>query len=45
MWSFALEAPGCGKKLLAKTVANERLANFISVKGPELLNKVGTLVT
>jgi ribosome biogenesis ATPase len=33
--------PGCGKTLLAKAVANESAANFISVKGPELLNKVG----
>ena len=32
--------PGCGKTLLAKAVANESGANFISVKGPELLNKV-----
>ncbi|KAF8251761.1 AAA-domain-containing protein [Wilcoxina mikolae CBS 423.85] len=31
--------PGCGKTLLAKAVANESHANFISVKGPELLNK------
>ncbi|OAX80454.1 hypothetical protein ACJ72_05216 [Emergomyces africanus] len=31
--------PGCGKTLLAKAVANESRANFISVKGPELLNK------
>nr|GAT60935.1 predicted protein [Mycena chlorophos] len=31
--------PGCGKTLLAKAVANESQANFISVKGPELLNK------
>ncbi|KAI0124890.1 P-loop containing nucleoside triphosphate hydrolase protein [Xylariales sp. AK1849] len=31
--------PGCGKTLLAKAVANEAKANFISVKGPELLNK------
>ncbi|KAI9686459.1 MAG: hypothetical protein M1820_010618 [Bogoriella megaspora] len=31
--------PGCGKTLLAKAVANESKANFISVKGPELINK------
>ncbi|OTA57257.1 ribosome biogenesis ATPase-like protein RIX7 [Hypoxylon sp. EC38] len=31
--------PGCGKTLVAKAVANESKANFISVKGPELLNK------
>ena len=39
--------PGCGKTLLAKAVANESRANFISVKGPELLNKVrlGTELT
>ncbi len=30
--------PGCGKTLLAKAVANQSGANFISVKGPELLN-------
>ncbi|XP_052897810.1 nuclear valosin-containing protein-like isoform X2 [Anopheles moucheti] len=30
--------PGCGKTLLAKAVANEAGINFISVKGPELLN-------
>jgi ribosome biogenesis ATPase len=34
--------PGCGKTLLAKAVANESRANFISVKGPELLNKVSS---
>lgn len=37
--------PGCGKTLLAKAVANESRANFISVKGPELLNKVGFCTT
>ncbi|SEI33123.1 YALIA101S03e10814g1_1 [Yarrowia lipolytica] len=31
--------PGCGKTLLAKAVASETAANFISVRGPELLNK------
>ena len=31
--------PGCGKTLLAKAVSNESRANFISIKGPELLNK------
>ena len=31
--------PGTGKTLLAKSVANESEANFISVKGPELLSK------
>ncbi|KAK5946401.1 Ribosome biogenesis ATPase rix7 [Knufia obscura] len=31
--------PGNGKTLLAKAVANASHANFISVKGPELLNK------
>jgi len=30
--------PGCGKTLMAKAIANECGANFISVKGPELLN-------
>merc|ERR1712134_42998 len=29
--------PGCGKTLMAKAVANECQANFISIKGPELL--------
>lgn len=31
--------PGCGKTLLAKAVANACRANFIYVKGPELLSK------
>lgn len=31
--------PGCGKTLLAKAVANASRANFIAVKGPEVLNK------
>jgi ribosome biogenesis ATPase len=31
--------PGCGKTLLAKAIAAESAANFISVKGPELLDK------
>jgi transitional endoplasmic reticulum ATPase len=31
--------PGCGKTMLAKAVATEAEANFISVKGPEIFNK------
>ncbi len=31
--------PGCGKTLLAKAVAKESEANFISIKGPEVLSK------
>jgi transitional endoplasmic reticulum ATPase len=31
--------PGTGKTLLAKAVANESQANFISIKGPEVMSK------
>ncbi|CAK9276146.1 unnamed protein product [Sphagnum jensenii] len=31
--------PGCGKTLVAKAIANDAGANFMCVKGPELLNK------
>lgn len=31
--------PGCGKTMLAKAIAKESGVNFISIKGPELLNK------
>jgi len=31
--------PGCGKTLLAKAISNEAGANFISIKGPELLTQ------
>jgi SpoVK/Ycf46/Vps4 family AAA+-type ATPase len=36
--------PGCGKTLLAKAIANESGINFISVKGPELLNMVMMII-
>jgi transitional endoplasmic reticulum ATPase len=31
--------PGCGKTLLARVVATESEANFISIKGPEIFSK------
>lgn len=31
--------PGCGKTLVAKAIANESGASFLSIKGPELLNQ------
>jgi transitional endoplasmic reticulum ATPase len=31
--------PGCGKTLLARAVATESEANFISIKGPEVFSK------
>lgn len=31
--------PGCGKTMIAKAIAHEIQAHFISVKGPEVLNK------
>ncbi len=31
--------PGCGKTLLAKAVATESEANFLSIKGPEVMSK------
>lgn len=34
--------PGCGKTLVAQALANEAKINFISVKGPELLNMVSS---
>jgi transitional endoplasmic reticulum ATPase len=32
-------APGTGKTLIARAVANESKANFISIKGPEIMSK------
>jgi len=31
--------PGCGKTMIAKAIANDINAHFISIKGPELLSK------
>ena len=31
--------PGCGKTLIAKAIANEIKAHFVSINGPEILNK------
>lgn len=31
--------PGCGKTLIAKAIANQVNAHFISIKGPELISK------
>lgn len=31
--------PGCGKTLIAKAIANDISAHFISIRGPELFNK------
>ncbi len=31
--------PGCGKTMIAKAIANEIKAHFITVNGPEILNK------
>lgn len=31
--------PGCGKTLIAKAIANDIKAHFISIRGPEVLNK------
>ncbi len=36
---FLFGAPGTGKTLLAKAIANEAKANFITIKGPELISK------
>lgn len=30
--------PGCGKTLVARAIASQLKANFLSIKGPELLD-------
>ena len=37
--SVLFGAPGTGKTLIAKAIANEAKANFITIKGPELISK------
>ena len=32
-------APGCGKTLIARTIANEAAANFFTISGPEIIHK------
>jgi len=36
---FLFGPPGCGKTLLARAVATESEANFITIKGPEVFSK------
>ena len=31
--------PGCGKTLIARTIANEAAANFFNISGPEIIHK------
>ena len=38
-WNRTLWGPGTGKTLIAKAIANEAKANFISIKGPEMISK------
>lgn len=32
-------APGCGKTLIARTIAHEAAANFFTISGPEIIHK------